>query len=397
MTDGSAEANAGGVQQCDLCILGAGIAGLNALFVASQYLGKSDKVIIVDRRSGPAGMWNDVYDYCRLHLPHPAFTVGDIEWKWSKPSDYLASGAEVKAHLVHCMDAMRGRVGLKELYGRTITACDEVMTPQGPRVRVEYHSNDAPERTRVIEAKRVIKAYGFDIPTPKPLPLSSRNVVSTSPERLSQEGAFDAMTPVYVVGGGKTGMDTAQALIKRSSGRPINLINGKGTVFLNRATLFPRGVRRWWDGQLLVSIFCEMAMRYDGTNEDEAFEHLRRRYGVQLDAPAERFLFGVLSKDERDVIAGGLTTIINDYLDDVVDGPNGPEIVLRDGRRIPAQPGSVFVNSSTAPATSSVTPTRTNRTFRDTAPSSPSRRAPWSTTFRACPPISSRTCSSSAS
>ncbi len=344
MTDGSAEVNADNVQHCDLCILGAGIAGLNALFVASEYLGKNAKVVIIDRRSGPAGMWNDVYDYCRLHLPHPAFTVGDIAWQWSKPSDYLASGAEVKAHLVHCMDAMRGRVDLEELYCTTIIACDEIVTPQGPRVRVEYYSNDAPEKRRVIEAKRVIKAYGFDIPTPKPLPLTSHNVVSTSPERLSQDGEFDESTPVYVVGGGKTGMDTAQALIKRAPGRSINLINGKGTVFLNRATLFPRGARRWWDGQLLVSVFCEMAMRYDGTNEDEAFEYFRRRYGVQLDAPAERFLFGVLSKEERDVIGGGLTTIIDGYLDDVVDGPNSPEIVLRDGRRIPAQPGSVFVN-----------------------------------------------------
>ncbi len=344
MTNESAEANALDVQHCDLCILGAGIAGLNALFVASQYLGKSAKVVIIDRRSGPGGMWNDVYDYCRLHLPHPAFTVGDIAWQWSKSSDYLASGAEVKAHLVHCMDAIRGRVDLDELYGRTVTGCDEVVSQQGTRVRIEYHSNEAPERRRVIEAKRVIRAYGFDIPTPKPLPLTSRNVISTTPEQLSQGGEFEATTPIYVVGGGKTGMDTAHALIKRTPGRSINLINGKGTVFVNRATFFPRGTRRWWDGRLLVSVFCDMAMRYDGTNEDEAFEYFRHRYGVQLDATAERFLFGVLSEEERDVIAGGLRTIVNDYLDDVVDGPNGPEIVLRNGRRIPSEPGSVFVN-----------------------------------------------------
>ena len=95
MTDRFAEAEANEVQSCELCILGAGIAGLNALFVASQYLKKTDRVVVIDRKAGPAGMWNDVYDYCRLHLPHPAFTVGDIAWTWSKPSDYLASGTEV--------------------------------------------------------------------------------------------------------------------------------------------------------------------------------------------------------------------------------------------------------------------------------------------------------------
>lgn len=344
MTDGCTEVNADDVQRCDLCILGAGIAGLNALFVASQYLGKNAKAVIIDRRSGPAGMWNDVYDYCRLHLPHPAFTVGDIAWQWSKPSDYLASGAEVKCHLVHCMDAIRGRVDLEELYGCSVTSCDEVATLQGTRVRVEYHSNEAPEHKRVIEAKRVIKAFGFDIPTLKPLVLSSHSVSSKTPERLSQDGDLDATSPIYVVGGGKTGMDTAHSLIKRNPRRSINLINGAGTVFLNRAAVFPRGTRRWWDGQLLVSVFCEMAKRYDGTNEDEAFEYFRRRYGMQLDAPAERFLFGVLSREERDVIAGGLTTIVEDYLEDVVDGPTGTEIILRGGRRIPVEPGSMFVN-----------------------------------------------------
>src|SRR5690606_32142325 len=183
MTDGAAKAGADDVQRCDLCILGAGIAGLNALFVASQYLGKGDKVVIIDRRSGPAGMWNDVYDYCRLHLPHPAFTVGDIAWGWSKPVDYLASGGEVKAHLVACMDAMRGRVDLKELYGHTITACEEAAPESGAVVRVEYRANDEPGRVRVIQAKKVIKAFGFDIPVPEPLPLSSRNVITTTPER----------------------------------------------------------------------------------------------------------------------------------------------------------------------------------------------------------------------
>ena len=39
-----------GVERCDVCIVGAGIAGLNALFAASQYLSRDQKVILVDRR-----------------------------------------------------------------------------------------------------------------------------------------------------------------------------------------------------------------------------------------------------------------------------------------------------------------------------------------------------------
>ncbi len=338
------ETHADEVQSCELCIIGAGISGLNALFVASQYLAKTDKIVIIDRNSAPGGMWNDVYDYCRLHAPHSGFTVGDIAWNWSRPRHYLATGAEVKAHLVHCLDVIRERAVLQELYGHTVTGCDEVQTKRGAVARIEYHANDGSDRPRVIEAKKVIKAFGFDVPLPDPLALTSQNVITTTPLRLSHDSGLDGTTPVYVVGGGKTGLDTAHALVTRAPERSVTLINGKGTVFVNRATLFPRGARRWWDGRLLVSAFRDMALRYDGTNEDETFEYFRREYAIHLDGSAEQFLFGILSEEERDAIAAGLRDIVNDYLEDVVDGAKGPEIVLRSGRRIAVEPRSVFVN-----------------------------------------------------
>ena len=160
MSNRSAEAHAQEVQSCDLCIIGAGIAGLNALFVASQYLKKTDRVVIIDRNSGPGGMWNDVYDYCQLHAPHPGFTVGDIEWTLPKPTHYLATGAEVKAHLAHCLDVMRAKVNLEELFGHTVTACDEVSTNRGTVVRIQYHPNDglgSPARHRGKEGHQGIR------------------------------------------------------------------------------------------------------------------------------------------------------------------------------------------------------------------------------------------------
>ena len=50
----------------DVCIVGAGLAGLNALFVASQYLSRDQNVILVDRRRRVGGMWVDTYPYVRL-------------------------------------------------------------------------------------------------------------------------------------------------------------------------------------------------------------------------------------------------------------------------------------------------------------------------------------------
>ncbi|HWF70599.1 MAG TPA: NAD(P)-binding protein, partial [Mycobacterium sp.] len=79
------------VETCDVCIVGAGIAGLNALFAASRYLSRDQKVILIDRRGRVGGMWVDVYSYVRLHQPHPMFTAGNIEWTLGKDRGYLAT------------------------------------------------------------------------------------------------------------------------------------------------------------------------------------------------------------------------------------------------------------------------------------------------------------------
>jgi len=41
----------GRTESCDVCIVGAGLAGMNALFVASRYLNGNSRVILVDRRA----------------------------------------------------------------------------------------------------------------------------------------------------------------------------------------------------------------------------------------------------------------------------------------------------------------------------------------------------------
>ena len=82
-----------------LVVIGAGIAGLNALFAAVQYLPKNTPVLLLDQKATAGGMWNTAYDYVRLHQPHPMFTVGDMKWNWRKPASYLAARDEVQSHL----------------------------------------------------------------------------------------------------------------------------------------------------------------------------------------------------------------------------------------------------------------------------------------------------------
>ncbi|MEW5808208.1 MAG: NAD(P)-binding protein [Actinomycetota bacterium] len=66
MTDDSTASRPEETESCDLCIVGAGLAGMNALAVASDYLGRGQRVILIDRRLRVGGMWVDAYPYVRL-------------------------------------------------------------------------------------------------------------------------------------------------------------------------------------------------------------------------------------------------------------------------------------------------------------------------------------------
>ncbi|WP_172296411.1 FAD-dependent oxidoreductase [Pseudoruegeria sp. HB172150] len=322
-------------ETCDLVVIGAGIAGLNALFVASQYLDKTAKVVLIDRNSAPGGMWTGIYEHCRLHQPHPSFTVGDIKWDWSKPSDYLATGAEVQAHLAYCLEQIRPRFDLREYFGHTVTSAVEAV---GGNARVDCRDGNG--RVRSFTAKRVIHAIGYNVPSLRPLELTSRRVISTTPERLRD---VRPKAPVYVVGGGKTGMDTVHALVTDNPHRSVMLIDGKGTVFADRDLFFPSGLRRFWGGMLVAKSFRDQALQYDGRNEDQVFDVFRRTQTISLDGTGEGYEFGVLSRQEGRTIAEGLSGVVSDYLEDVVDGPDGPEMILRSGERQPVTEGAVFV------------------------------------------------------
>ncbi|MFP3940104.1 MAG: NAD(P)-binding protein [Thermoanaerobaculia bacterium] len=113
-------------EKCEVCIVGAGISGLNALFVASRYLSRDQKVVLVDRRSRAGGMWIDTYDYVRLHQPHPFFTAGRIEWTLGKEREHLANKDEVLGHLRHCLEEIKRRVRVTELFGYEFENAEEV-------------------------------------------------------------------------------------------------------------------------------------------------------------------------------------------------------------------------------------------------------------------------------
>jgi hypothetical protein len=338
-TDQSPEASVR-VERCDLCIAGAGIGGLNALFVASQYLSRDQKIILVDRRQRVGGMWVDTYPYVRLHQPHPMFTAGNIKWTLGQDRSYLATKGEVLDHFAHCLDIVKQRVRVDEFFGYEVESDDET----DGTVRIVCRSSDG--RPLVVEAKQLIKAYGFQTKPNSPLDISSERARSVSPDfcdmRSDEMRSSDA--PVWVIGGGKTAMDTAHALITEYPGREVNLVAGSGTYFMKRDLFFPKGVRRWWRGSSFTNLGLEMTRRFDGTNETEVVEWFRGKYGTWVTPTTANFLLGVLSEAETKTIAAGLNDVIMDHFVDAVDRNGATEMVLRSGSTKAIQPGSFIVN-----------------------------------------------------
>lgn len=324
----------------DLCIVGAGVAGLNALAVATGYLDAGQRVALVDRRENAGGMWNDTYSYVRLHQPYEFFTAGDIAWQLRRATEYLATKPEVLGHLRYCRDVLSDRVGLEEYYGWSMVGYDE----DSDGVTVQLSGPDG--RRQIIRTPRLINAFGFDVTPNKPLTLSSSQVNSVSPDSFdfTERRFAESHTPVWIVGGGKTAMDTAALIMARNPGREVNLVAGAGTFFNNREAAFPLGVRRWLAGRTASQVFGKYADMYDGTNDQQVTDAYRRVYGITPMREAERFLNGNLSPSERDAISAGLNSTVMDYLSDVVDRNDLPQLVFRSGEEVPTVPGSWVVN-----------------------------------------------------
>lgn len=331
---------AAAVESCDVCIVGAGIAGLNALFVASRYLSRDQRIVFIDRRQRVGGMWVDTYPYVRLHQPHPMFTAGNIKWTLGKERSYLATKGEVLDHFQHCVDVIKQRVRVDEFFGWDMESDDEA----DGVVRIRCRSTDG--NVLLVEAKKLIKAYGLGVMPNDPLEISSGRVQSVSPDYCDVRSGDirESDAPVWIIGGGKTAMDTAYALIREYPGRQVNLVAGRGTFFVTRDRLFATGGRRWWGGTLGFDAAVALGRRFDGTNEAEVARWYRSTYGNAVTSEAENFVLGVLSDSESKTISAGLNDVVMDYFDDVVDRNGATELVFRSGSTKAIEPGSWIVN-----------------------------------------------------
>ncbi len=331
------------VISCDLCVVGAGIAGINALFVASQYLPKNARVVLVDQKPGPAGMWRDSYEYVRLHQPHRLFTAGNMKWQWDKPAGYLAARNEVVDHLSYCVRQLARHFNLTEIYQTQYQSHQETSDGQ---VEIELQRQQSDQQTLTIRAHKLIKATGFNIQVSKALTFSSKHIHSLAPEDKTMFGKemSDSHAPIYIVGGGKTAMDTAYQAVTRYPGREVFVIAGKGTMFLSRDKFFPEGPVRYYGGITVLEILRDLSNMFDGKNQVDLMKFLLKNHGLALFPEAKQFLFGLLSNHEQETISQGCKAVYTDYLKDVVDDGGQTRMVFEKTPALTVPRNSWFIN-----------------------------------------------------
>jgi hypothetical protein len=328
----------------EVCIVGAGITGMNALVVASTYLPPSAKVILVDSRQQVGGMWVDTYDHVRLHQPHGIFTAGNIAWDLDVAPSHLATKPEILDHFERCH-----RIAAEQVDLDTELGCEYDSHEESDGL-VEVNLTTSGGGRKVVRAKRLIKAFGHQVTPSQPMVVASTQVRSITPETL---GAHDAELraddiPIWIIGGGKTAMDAAHMLISTFPGREINMLAGPGTIFTRRETFFPVGAKRWFSGTSINTMVRQLTRRFDGTNEDEVRDWFWARYGISPSLAPRDYFGAYLSEVECVLIKDGLSTHENDYLDDAIDRDGRVELVLRSGDVRAVPPGTWLVNCSGA-------------------------------------------------
>lgn len=149
--------------------------------------------------------------------------------------------------------------------------------------------------------------------------------------------------PAYIVGGCKTGMNTAIEPRRQNPGRTVGMLVRQGTNFSSRNKNLPRGVRHWTSGVPTSRVFHVMAMRFDGDNEAETIARSDRTDATEPSANNKYFLYGLLSDEELQRIKDGVAGRKCDYLEDAIDTADGTEMRLRSGETLAIPTGSIIV------------------------------------------------------
>lgn len=223
------------VLETDYLVVGAGATGL--VFTDVMVAESDREVLLVDRRSGPGGHWNDAYPFVQLHQPSITYGVPSLplgQGRVVEGQQERATGPEVLAHLQRALDEVllpSGRV-------RFLPGTDATLS--GPPRLTDLATGttvDVVVRRKVVDATRL----AGDVPA-----TAVPSYTVTSGARWVRVGdlpeAAPGATTYCVIGAGKTGMDACLWLLEHGvEPDAITWVRPRDMWLLDRASVQPLG------------------------------------------------------------------------------------------------------------------------------------------------------------
>jgi NAD(P)-binding Rossmann-like domain len=318
-----------GVLSTDYLVVGAGASGM--AFADSLIASSAAEVVIVDRRHGPGGHWNDAYPFIRLHQPSAYYGVNSmplgtdtIETLGVNAGMYeRASGNEICAYYERVMKdrlLASGRV-------RFFPQCNYVGDG-------EFVSLLTGDRHEVLAHTAVVDATYLEptVPATSKPPFEVADGVQCVP--VNELVRVPEPPDGYVIiGAGKTGADAVLYLLENDVPPAlIRWIKPREAWYLNRA--FTQG------GELLGTLFDGLAQQLEVCAEADSAAALFDRLGqtrqmlrVDESIPATMFRGPTVSSAEIELLRQ-------------IDG------AVRLGRVRRIEAGTIWLDDGTIPTTS---------------------------------------------
>jgi hypothetical protein len=331
----------GGIET-DYLVVGAGAAGM--AFVDALVAACDADVVMVDRRHGPGGHWNDAYPFVRLHGPSALYGVnsrrlgsGVIDQAGPNAGYYpRATAAEICAYYERVLDEVLLSSGRVRFFGMS----DCTAAGNGH----QFTSRLTGETTSVRVRKRVVDARYLEpsIPAAHVPPFSVEPGARMIPvnDLVGLSGPASGFT---ILGGGKTAVDACLWLL--DAGVPaeaIRWVRPRDAWLLDRAFQQPLELLpRLMEG---VSLYLEAAAQAEDVTD--LFRRLEAcGQLIRLDPDVEPTMFRCATVSQEELVS--LRRIENVIRLGRVTRIAPDQIELADGS-VTADRGQVHVDCSAA-------------------------------------------------
>jgi hypothetical protein len=327
--------------ETDYLVIGAGAAGL--AFVDALIAASDADVVVVDRRHGPGGHWNDAYPFVRLHQPSAFYGVnsrvlgGDLIDSTGPNAGFYqrATAAEICDYYQKVLEEHLLASGQVRFYGMS-DYLNEGSAGSQFVSRLTGETTTVGVRRRVVDARYQetsipathTPSFGAD-PGGRLIPVN---------DLVSPTGSASGYT---VIGAGKTAMDACMWLLE--CGVPAELIRWirpRDAWLLNRAFQQPLELVSWLiEG---VSLYLEAAAQAEDVTD--LFRRLEAcGQLIRLDPAVEPSMYRCATVSEGELAS--LRRIENVIRQGRVIHIGQDRIVLEEGS-IPTDGGQIHVDCS---------------------------------------------------